>query len=78
MFEINKDIPMPERNTPRNNKYNFHKMGIGDSIDMLYDFEEAQRLRVAASNYGTRNSKKFTSRKVSEDDKTLLRLWRIA
>tara|TARA_R100001460_G_scaffold7883_4_gene19838 strand:+ start:5749 stop:5985 length:237 start_codon:yes stop_codon:yes gene_type:complete len=78
MYQIQNNIPIPDTFTPRNNKYDFHKMGVGDCIERCYEAVEAQRMRVAASNYATRNNKKFTSRKVLKDDKTLFRLWRVA
>ena len=54
-------------------------MGIGDSFSLPYEEYSVQKVRVAVSNYGSRNSKKFTTRKVLEDDgSSIFRVWRVA
>ena len=79
MYEITDEVPIPDRTTPRNNKYDLHKMGIGDSFSLPYDGEAVQRVRVAVSNYGTRNDKKFTTRKLVVDSgEPVFRVWRVA
>ena len=48
-------LPVPEI-VPRNNKYNLHKMQVGEYFTMEdWDSEDVQRLRVAVSNYASRN-----------------------
>jgi hypothetical protein len=41
-----------------------------------YNPEDVQRLRVAVCNYARRNNKKFITRKIEENGKWKLRLWR--
>ncbi len=79
MYEIINNVPIPDISSPRNNKYDLHKMGIGDSFSLPYEEYSVQKVRVAVSNYGSRNSKKFTTRKVLEDDgSSIFRVWRVA
>jgi len=69
-------LPVPEI-VPRNNKYNLHKMEVGEYFTMEdWDSEDVQRLRVAVSNYARRNDKKFVTRKIEEDGDWKLRVWR--
>tara|TARA_R100001377_G_scaffold78647_1_gene56475 strand:+ start:184 stop:420 length:237 start_codon:yes stop_codon:yes gene_type:complete len=76
MYEINNDIPIPDVRSPRNNKYDLHKMGIGDSFSLPYEDHKVQKVRVAVANYGSRNAKKFVTRKIFENNDELLRVWR--
>ena len=69
-------LPVPEI-VPRNNKYNLHKMQVGEYFTMEdWDSEDVQRLRVAVSIYARRNDKKFVTRKIEEDGDWKLRVWR--
>ena len=69
-------LPVPEI-VPRNNKYNLHKMQVGEYFTMEdSDSEDVQRLRVAVSNYARRNDKNFVTRKIEEDGDWKLRVWR--
>ena len=51
-------------------------MGIGDSFSLPYDDHSVQKVRVAVANYGSRNAKKFVTRKIFENNDALLRVWR--
>jgi hypothetical protein len=73
MFDTS--VPIPDI-MPRNNRYNFHKMQQGESFTIDFEPVDVQRLRVAACNYGRRNSKKFITRKVEEKGDWKLRVWR--
>ena len=73
MFDTS--VPIPSV-MPRNNRYNFHKMDVGVSFAIDFDPLDVQRLRVAACNYGRRNGKKFSTRKVQENGDWKLRVWR--
>jgi len=69
-------LPIPEI-VPRNNKYNLHKMQVGQYFTVEdWDSEDVQRLRVAVCNYARRNDKKFVTRKIEEDGDWKLRVWR--
>jgi hypothetical protein len=69
-------LPIPEI-VPRNNKYNLHRMEVGSCFTVEdYNPEDVQRLRVAVCNYARRNNKKFITRKIEENGKWKLRLWR--
>jgi len=79
MYEITDEVPIPDVSSPRNNKYDLHKMGIGDSFSLPYETDSVQRVRVAVSNYGTRNRKKFTTRKLTDEEgASVFRVWRVA
>lgn len=78
-MDFEKNIPIPENyDGPRNNKYNYHKMEIGDSYAVVFEPTLVQKMRVALSQYCRRNNKKFTTRKVFEDGMTQFRIWRIS
>tara|TARA_R100000306_G_scaffold30753_1_gene33077 strand:+ start:913 stop:1074 length:162 start_codon:yes stop_codon:yes gene_type:complete len=51
-------------------------MDVGVSFTIDFEPLDVQRLRVAACNYGRRNGKKFTTRKVEENGDWKLRVWR--
>jgi len=73
---VKEGLPIPGI-ISRNNKYNFHRMEVGSCFTVEdYNPLDAQRIRVAASNYGKRNNKKFVTRKIEENGKWKLRLWR--
>tara|TARA_R100001129_G_scaffold67240_1_gene45788 strand:+ start:377 stop:619 length:243 start_codon:yes stop_codon:yes gene_type:complete len=75
---IEKGEPIPPV-TPRNNKYSFHEMEVGDHFTVVdYEDIDLQRLRTAACNYGRRNDKQFITRKVLEDSVWVFRVWRTA
>lgn len=69
---FSKDRPIPLTREPRNNRWNLHLMEVGDSFDIDFEPTEAQRLRVAISNYAKRNNKRFITRR--EKDKLIV--WR--
>ena len=75
--EIEKGIPLPppDRKFPTNNKYNFAKMEIGDSIfDPLLPGQPRSRIVAAACAWNTHNKpKKLASRKVEGG----YRVWRV-
>tara|TARA_R110000787_G_scaffold43783_1_gene107253 strand:+ start:31568 stop:31813 length:246 start_codon:yes stop_codon:yes gene_type:complete len=76
---IEKGDPIPEIE-PRNNKYSFHKMKVGEHFTMEeFTPDDVQRVRVAACNYGRRNDKKFITRTVLDKKLgELLKVWREA
>ena len=77
LSSIEEGAAIPEI-VPRNNKYNFHKMDIGQHFTVAEcEPGDVQRLRVAACNYGKRNNKKFVTRKreVPPND-FAVRIWR--
>ena len=78
-MNFEKNVPIPENyDGPRNNKYNYHLMEVGDSFSVLFEPVLAQKMRVALSQYCRRNNKEFTTRKVFEDGMSQLRVWRIS
>jgi hypothetical protein len=77
LSNIQEGQPIPEVIAPRNNKYNLHKMQVGQHFTVEdWDSEDVQRLRVAVCNYGRRNNKKFVTRKIEEGGDWKLRVWR--
>jgi hypothetical protein len=63
-MKIEKGIPMPGRNKPRNTKYPWEQMEeVGDSFLVPSDAGVAT-FRATAHNYGLRHNKKFTIRAV--------------
>ena len=77
-FVLEEGIPIPKI-VPRNNKYNLHKMTIGQSFTVdEFNPTDIQKLRVAISNYSRRNNKEFTTRKIEENGAYRLRVWRKA
>lgn len=71
MFNIEKDIPLPEPRGART-KYPFEEMEIGDSF--LFDKKQVNLIHFAKSQYGRRNNKKFSVRRINNDE---YRCWRI-
>jgi|TARA_R110000822_G_scaffold306364_1_gene432600 hypothetical protein len=72
-----KGVPIPEI-MPRNNKYNLHLMEVGQhfTVEDYWNSDNVQKLRVAISNYGRRNNKKFVTRKIEDEGDYKLRVWR--
>ena len=78
-MNFEKNVPIPENyDGPRNNKYNYHLMEVGDSFSVLFEPVLAQKMRVALSQYSRRNDQKFTTRKLKEDGIFHFRVWRIS
>lgn len=71
-FKIEKDVPYPI--PQRRRKYPFQEMEIGDSFQVAFSDISASSLRYTASQYGLRNNKKFSVRKLN---KNFCRCWRI-
>lgn len=76
MYEIEKNIPIPERKAPDMEKYGFSKMELGDSIFIPCSEENKLNFFSPASYYGKRNNIKFTCRFIKEKP-TGIRIWRI-
>lgn len=72
MFEIEKGVPAPS--APRNAKYPFRNMEIGDSFFVPDDKASEDALRSSASAFGKHNSIKLKVKRVEGG----LRVWRIA
>lgn len=72
MFEIEKNVPAPER-SERAHGYNFSEMKVGDSVFFPDSSYENNRPLWAAKKYFVRNKKKITSRKENGG----IRIWRI-
>ena len=73
------DIPLPIREGGTNDKYNFYKLSKS-GYSMSYpapDDIAVQRVRIAASRYGKRNSISFTTAIVTEDNERKIRVWRV-
>lgn len=66
-FKIETGIPV------KKNKYPFPEMDVGQSFFIATDLE-ARKIRRAATAYGSRTGKKFSTRKI----KGGYRCWRIA
>lgn len=83
MIKIDKNIPIP---TPHNVSgrpgiYPWHEMEIGDSFPVTSEDPKKTRLSLSASAQRQsirKTGRKFTIRVVVEDDKTIVRVWRIA
>jgi len=77
MTVINKDVEIPY--PLYRIKWGFHEYEVGDSAAIPYKDNELEvtRFRVAASAFGKRNDKVFTSRITKEKGKKMLRIWRI-
>lgn len=86
MFEIEKDVPIPETRQGRGSKYPFAEMEVGDSFLVepeedpnlgVVDEEEYAKVRGRVSNvaykYGKDHDKKFTVRQTDEG----VRVWRV-
>ena len=59
-YKIEKNLPYPSCPYPRNMKYPWDKMEVGDSFEVeRYELPNATS---AGHNYGRRNEKKFSSR----------------
>ena len=72
------DLPLPTREGGTNNKYDFYKLAE-TGYSMSYpapDDLAIQRVRIAASRYGTRNSINLTTRIVYEENERRIRVWR--
>ena len=70
VFTIEKGVPLPERRSATN-KYHFKGMEVGDSFYLPAEsFLSAAR---AAHAWGSRNGRKFESRKNEEGG----RVWRV-
>ena len=77
VLPIEEGTPIPEV-MPRNNKYDFHKMSVGQHFT-IKDCEPGDELlmRVAACNYGRRNNKKFVTRKIEiPPNDFMVKIWR--
>ena len=72
-YKIEKDVPLPPPTRRGNKKFPFGEMSVGDSF-VIEGKEEFYRGRLAASNYGARNHKKFSCRLMEEGG---LRIWRV-
>jgi hypothetical protein len=77
MSKIEQGIEIPH--PPFKIKWHFGDFEIGDSKAIPYEDNELEvtRFRVAASAYGKRNGKVFTSRSNFEDGVRMLRIWRV-
>ena len=74
--EFQEGMEIPE-SVPRNNKYNLHKMNVGQHFYCEnYAPEDIQRLRMAICNYARRNNKKFITRKLEDDQGDKFLVWR--
>lgn len=72
-FKIESDVPAPSSRNGRSYKYPFAEMNVGDSF-LISDGSGVEKIRYAASYYGSRNQKKFAVRKCDSGH----RCWRIA
>lgn len=68
-YKIEKNIETP---ASVGNKYPFGEMEVGDSFK--FPKSEIYKIRTAASFYGKRKNKKFTVRKINNEE---FRVWRI-
>ena len=78
MFEIVKNVPIPEKAMPRNtkgSKYPFASMEVGDSFFVP---KEKNTLATHASVVGKRINMKFTTRMVDKDGVSCIGVWRTA
>ena len=77
MFKIEKNIQMPAKRH-KSTTYPFSEMEIGDSFFVKEgEINNPHKLYTANSYYGSRNNKKFTVRKTTENGYIGWRCWRI-
>lgn len=69
-MQIEKNVPLPDDN-PRNKKYPWGDMEVGDSV-YLDSSHEPAHVRSAVSHYGKRTGKSFVTRKEGSG----IRVWR--
>ncbi len=75
-FEVDTNIPIPEKRLGRQRVYPFGDMEVGHSFAVRGDDPViANRVAAAASYYGKRKGKKFSVLKISD---THHRCWRVA
>jgi len=75
VFKVEKGVPMPKERT----KYPFASMGVGDSffVKLGPDMKRAT-VASAVKQYSNGNlGVKFTTRKITEDGKVGVRVWRL-
>lgn len=74
-FEIKSGVPLPSVETSRRRRWPFHIMSVGDHFDLpcrSSQSKDAIRLRAAASYYGRKHNKRFTTRAIEGG----VRCWR--
>jgi len=52
------------------------EVGQHFTVEDYWNSDNVQKLRVAISNYGRRNNKKFVTRKIEDEGDYKLRVWR--
>lgn len=72
---IKKGVPVPTRNNRHNRVYGFHRMEVGDCIEV--PLAKAESARASARSFKKRNPDfDFVTR--SDPEKKIVRIWRIA
>jgi len=84
IYDIEKGQKIPNINYRSRRKYPFEKMNIGDSFfvplgDLSHSKDPLNVVSGAASAYGRRKGKKFTTRTMKDNDNVAVgfRVWRI-
>ena len=75
-IRIDKNIPLPHPKPDRYGKYPLGQMGVGESFAVPE--AEVLKVRPAVAHYARRTGKQFTTRKIVEHGKTVIRVWRTA
>ena len=79
MYQIEKDVPIPERHTGRGNRqFPFPEMQVGDSFFVPLDGRIPSNVQQSIAGAGRQNRtmSRFTSRQVTENGVQGVRCWR--
>ena len=82
-YKIDKGVPLPGNNNPKNSKYPWQDMEIGDSFSVPIDGVRGPQMVAAAVSRGAQGAKakyghRYSVRTTEENGKKCVRVWRVA
>lgn len=79
VFSIQKGLPIPEQRHGNEAKYPLRMMEVGDSFAVPVAKEKLGAMATALKSKGAKIAgRKFTTRRLVEDGKHVVRIWRTA
>ena len=75
---IENGIPVPATGRGRRLRFPWDKMEVNQSLFFPVDEKQGSSIYTSAYNFGKRHGGKFASRRVTEGEKTGMRIWKVA